>query len=85
MSCGLNLLAEQPDDAIDVANGGNLRRAHDDRFVRACNGILEAEFDAGRAIDQHVVETFAQRLDQRAHLLGVDFVLLACLRRGKQR
>ena len=77
-------VAQQADDAIDVAHRRNLRRADDDRFFRAGHRVTEAHLDAGRTIDQHVVEAFAQPRDERAHACGVDLVFFARLRRREQ-
>ena len=35
-------IAEQADNAIDVANRGNLRRTNHDRFIGAGDRVLEA-------------------------------------------
>ena len=77
-------VAEKADDAIHVAHRRYLGGADDDRFLRAGYGILEAQFDAGRAIDEHVVEALAQRCDERLHLRRLDLVFLARLRRREQ-
>ncbi len=45
-------IAEQTDDAIDIAYGGDFGRADDDRLVGAGDRVLEAELDAGGAVDQ---------------------------------
>ncbi len=77
-------VAEQSDDAVDVAHRRYFGRADHDGFVGTGDGVAESEFDARRTVDQHVVEALAQRGDQRLHLLGFDFVFFTRLRRREQ-
>ena len=79
-------IVELADHAIGVANRADFRRRDDDRFLRAGDRIAETAFDAGRAIDQHVVgiarrpaATIASNCD-----FG-DRVFLARLRGRKNR
>src|SRR5579872_5939522 len=61
-------VAEQPNDAVDVADGGDFRRADHDRFVRPDDRVPEAELDARGTVDQDEVEALAETLHQSLHL-----------------
>ena len=67
---------QKPDDAVRVAHSGNLRRCYDNSLVRARNGVFEALFNAGRAVNQDKVKAlFPQAVAELLHLLRGNGVL----------
>ena len=75
---------EQADDAVSIANGGNLGYGNDDSAPCACDGVHKALLDPCGTVDEDVVELFFQIGDYLLHLLGCDSHFIARLRGRKQ-
>ncbi len=63
---------EEADDAIGVADGGDLRGGDDQGFGGGGDRVAKSHFNSGGAVDQNIVVAGAQGADQLFHLLGVD-------------